>query len=118
MTPTADCAFTAPTGIMAETNKVSWDAPPCDVDSYTLYFTTEAIVQCRNKTLQGNETNFSYDSEGLKEIQIAAHLNDMTNCSKGMFSLYFLLNTNNILSNLYILNTLCLLKNCPFCIAL
>ena len=92
--PTEDCVLTAPTGIEIENKtddnsyekyNISWDEPPCDVDSYTLYFTTEAIVQCQNMTLNRTTYTTGYH-EGLKEIQMAAHLNDMTNCTEGMLS--------------------------------
>ena len=73
---------------------ISWDPPSCDVDSYTLYFTTRAVVHCQNKTLGRDAT--AYDPNGLKEIQIAAHLHNMTNCSKGILS------CNNHFDSLYL----------------
>lgn len=87
---TEDCVLTAPTGIEIrnKTNHnsyemISWDPPTCDVDFYTLYFTTIDREQCQNTTLNHTATEYRYD--GLKEIQIVAHLNDMTNCSEGMY---------------------------------
>ena len=66
---------------------ITWDPPPCDVDFYILYFTTqEESHKCNMTSLERDATNYHYDLNGLKEIQIAAHLNDMTNCSKGMLS--------------------------------
>ena len=66
------------------TYNISWDPPSCDVDDYTLYFTSQAIAECQNKTIHRDMTDYHYKSFGLKEIQIAAHLNGMTNCTKGM----------------------------------
>ena len=65
---------------------IFWDPPSCDVDFYTLYFTTQAEVHCQNMTIGRDKTDYLYGSNGLNEIQIEAHLNDMTNCSKGMLS--------------------------------
>ena len=88
--------MTAPTEIEIENTtipdndgvsyNISWDPPSCDVDSYTLYFSTLATVLCQNLTIHRDATNYYFESNGLREIQIAAHLNDKTNCSQGMLS--------------------------------
>ena len=89
--------MTAPTEIEIENKTVklnyngfsyniSWDPPSCDVDNYTLYFTTRAKSDCQNITIHRDATDYYYEPIGLKEIQIAAHLNDKTNCSQGMLS--------------------------------
>ena len=93
----APCVLTALTGIEIENETIPnnngvlynifWDPPSCDVDSYTIYFTTQQIVhQCNVTSLDHDATNYHYNSTGLNEIQIAAHLNDITSCSKGMLS--------------------------------
>ena len=68
------------------TYNISWDPPSCEVDFYTLYFTTQDISECQNETIRRDVTHYHYKSFGLKEMQIAAHLNDMTNCTEGMLS--------------------------------
>ena len=65
---------------------IFWDPPSCDVDSYSLFFTTQGILQCQNTTIHRDATDYHFESIGLREIQIAAHLNDKTNCSQGMLS--------------------------------
>ena len=62
---------------------ISWDAPCGGVDSYTFYY-DDGVGVCFNKTLDSTIT--SHTVVNAYEIQIAAHRNDMTQCSQGMYS--------------------------------
>ena len=72
------------TDIDHDITTISWDAPCGGVDSYTFYH-TDASSACYNVTLNADATSFTL-LNGVTEIQIAAHQNDMTTCSKGMNS--------------------------------
>lgn len=54
------------------------------MESYTVYSINQGGT-CQNETIHGDETTYTV-TNGLKEIQIGAHRNDMTNCSQGMLS--------------------------------
>lgn len=62
---------------------ISWDAPPGGVDFYTFYY-DDGRGECFNETLDSTIT--SQTVVNGEEIQIATHRNDMTKCSKGMYS--------------------------------
>ena len=64
------------------------------MDSYTFYY-DDGIGVCHNVTLDSTTT--SYTIANGQEIQIAAHQNDVTKCSPGMYS------CNNP-SNLYVIS--------------
>ena len=64
---------------------ISWDVPCRGVDSYTFYYDDGTGLLCQNTTLVGDATSYTSQNE-LNEIQIAAHRNDITVCSQGMYS--------------------------------
>ena len=54
---------------------ISWDAP-CEVDSYTFYYTNQRLSDCHNTTFNANMT--SHTVENVNIVQIGAHRNERT----------------------------------------
>ena len=72
--------------ISEDNEAISWEAPLCDVDFYTLYYTDKGGRNiCQNGTLEGHMISYTHIN-GLEEMQLAAHRNNMTECSQGMYS--------------------------------
>lgn len=64
---------------------ISWDAHCGCVDFYTFYYVGPYGVECQNVTLDSTITNHTVVN--ADKMQIAAHRNDLTKCSKGIYVL-------------------------------